>query len=600
MTPTEINEKIKAIRPEIRVDVSRLPNGKSINGMLVKKDFNAIDRLMHNSTTPAVVESQPETQPEINHQPSPTTHQNGKVTLEIISDQHIIYSGQEVIYHAKGRLSFDQTTLKVLLVIEDKFNQRKHRQRIDLYDSEHLLSICSELSDTESYDADHMETEMRTFTDLLEAHRDSLMTPHNIKPKREIVQTADMTEKAHVILKSPDLLDQIDELIQCAGVVGEEGSRLSLFVMVSTYKMKHPLHLLIQGASGSGKSHLLNTIADCFPQEDVLSLTRVTSKSFYHYGEGELVNKLLLIQDYDGLDDSAQFALREMQSAGKLTSSIPRKDRFGELRTVNKYVEAHFASMVATTHPEIYPDNMSRSVIIGIDESEDQTIEIMRYQNRLTAGLIDRQKSEEAKELLRSILRQIGSKTVINHYADQVLLPLHAKSIRRLNNQFQVLVTQVTLLHQFQRETDDKGRLVATAEDLRKAVELFTESIYLKVDELDPSTRQFFERLKAHIKTLPKGTTQRFTARDIRLALRESKTQVFRYLDTLKTLEYVAIVEGTANRGYKYAITWWDDADKIRAEIKQHLNEQINQIETPQVSDNSAYNAGVSSFKKNE
>ena len=51
----------------------------------------------------------------------------------------------------------------------------------------------------------------------------------------------------------------------------------------------------------------------------MMSMKRVTSKSFYHYEDDQLVNKLMLIQDFDGLDEEAQYAFRELQSAGTIS-----------------------------------------------------------------------------------------------------------------------------------------------------------------------------------------------------------------------------------------------------------------------------------------
>jgi len=598
MTPKEINEKIKELRSEVQVNVSHLPDGESLNSLLVGDKIGEIDNLLHSRVL----------EPKIK-QPAPLKHKSVELpvfkpepTIEaekihIISEQHITYHGDEAIYHAKGQLSYNQKTLDVLLVIEDKFSRRKHRYQVDLYKSSHVNKVCEELSEIENYNTDKMLGDVETFTNLLEDHREQLMTKTKKKTSVAKPVSAQLHQKAVELLQDKHLLNRINELIEMAGVVGEENTRLSLFVMASTYKMQYPIHTLIQGMTGSGKSHLLNTIAACFPPEDVLSMTRVTSKSFYHYGEDELVNKLLLIQDFDGLDDEAQFAFREMQSAGHLSCSTTIKDRFGNLKAGVKHVDAHFASIVSTTKAEVYSDNMNRSVVVGIDESEGQTRKILMHQNRLTAGLIGSDEIEQARELLRSLLRQLHPKSVVNHYADKVMLPLQIKSVRRLNNQFQALVAQVTLLHQFQRQVDDKGRLVATIEDLTQAVELFTDAIYMKVDELDSSSRQFFERMKEYVKSRPNGTTQRFTARDIRQALNANKTEVHRFLETLKSLEYISIVEGTANRGYKYSIIFWDDAQKMRTQIKDELTKQISEIEPPQAINGKAHNAGVSTIE---
>ena len=54
-------------------------------------------------------------------------------------------------------------------------------------------------------------------------------------------------------LKGPNLLARINELIEQAGITGEENNRLLLFVVASSFAMPNTLHALIQGASGAVK-----------------------------------------------------------------------------------------------------------------------------------------------------------------------------------------------------------------------------------------------------------------------------------------------------------------------------------------------------------
>jgi hypothetical protein len=149
--------------------------------------------------------------------------------------------------------------------------------------------------------------------------------------------------------------------------------------------------------------------------------------------------------------------------------------------------------------------------------------------------------------------------------------------LRRLNSQFQCFVSQITILHQFQRKQDDKGRLIATKEDIKQAVEIFFSSIVIKVDELDKSTRQFFERLKGYVKSQTSGTTHRFCIREVRQHLNMSKTSSFKYFQTLQELEYIQAVEGSVNKGFKYKVCYWDNMEKLKAKIKSELH---NQLET--------------------
>jgi energy-coupling factor transporter ATP-binding protein EcfA2 len=338
------------------------------------------------------------------------------------------------------------------------------------------------------------------------------------------------------------------------------------------------LHALVQGTSGSGKSHLINTIGECFPPEDVISMTRVTSKSFYHYTRDELVDKLILIQDYDGMDEEAQFAFRELQSAGNISSSTTYKDKFGNLMSAVKTVRSHFASLLATTKAEVYYDNMSRSLITGVDESDEQTKRIITHQNRKLAGIIDTLDERKAKEFLQNCMRCILPLEVVNPYADKIYLPFEAKMLRRLNSHYQAFVKQITILHQYQRKKDQRGRLIAEPEDLQMACDIMFDAIMLKVDDLDASLRQFFDRVKSYVKKLAGNVKEKelqFTQRDVRLALNVSKTQCFRYFEELELLEYIQRTGGYANRGFKYKIVFWDDMEKIKEKVKDDLKKQL-------------------------
>lgn len=322
---------------------------------------------------------------------------------------------------------------------------------------------------------------------------------------------------------------------------------------------------------------MINSIVECVPGEDTLDITRASSKTFYNYSQDELTNKIIVIQDWRGLDEESQYSFREAQSHKQLSSSTVVKDRFGNHKSVLKKVKTPFSSIVASTE-EIYFDNMSRSIVLGVDESKEQTLRIINHQNRIRTGKFNYEESEQAKELLRNCIRVLRDKPalVINPYADKLCLPMEAKMLRRLNEQYQSFIEQVTFFHQFQRERDKDNRLITTTEDIRLATDLFFDAIVLKVDELDSSTRNFFERLKTYMKK--KGQERTFTQREIRLELNESKTQCFRYITELLKLEYIVVTDGTANRGFDYRVNYWGEIQKLKERIKCDLTQQINQL----------------------
>lgn len=521
--------------------------------------------------------------------PEQETENSGKPYLEVVHDNKLLFKTPNNHFYILGGIAQDLSALKVTLLVEELSNNRKERTKIDLYERNSVKLFADQLAEAFNQFAETVEAELMQLTDALEKFRERQYEQAKAILKNTRHTALISNEQKQIcldFLKQPDLIQRIDQLIETAGVVGEERTRKLLFIIASTYKMSDPLHALVQGSSGSGKSHLINCIGQCLPPEDVMSMTRVTSKSFYHYNKDELVDKLMLIQDFDGLDEEAQYAFRELQSAGNISSSTTYKDRSGNIISTVKVVRSHFASLLATTKAEIYYDNMSRSLIIGVDESDEQTQKIIDHQNKRLAGLIDIREERKAKEFLQNCMRCIKPMEVVNRYADKITLPLKAKMLRRLNNHYQGFVKQVTILHQHQRQKDEQGRLIAEPEDLKLACDILFDAIMLKVDDLDSSLRQFFDRMKDYVKQLAKENNKAytetvFTQREIRLALNASKSMCFRFMEDLELLEYVQKTGGYANRGFKYKIVFWDDMETVREKIKADLYEQVNNLPLP-------------------
>ena len=377
-------------------------------------------------------------------------------------------------------------------------------------------------------------------------------------------------------LNRKHLLKNLNTEIGKAGIVGEENSRMLLFLIIISYLNKNPLHALVQGSSGSGKTHIISRIADLMPQEDVLRFTRITESSLYNWGEFDLFQKVVIIEDLDGLKEDALYALREFISNQVLRSSVTIKDKKGNNKSSHKIVKGQFSSLSATTKGETYEDNMSRSFLIAVDESKEQTQRIIEYQNKRNAGEIDPDESQRTIHFIQQLVRNLKHYDIINPYATKLNLPEKVHKIRRLNEMYQAVIKQVTFLNQYQRKLTKDNQLITEIEDIEQATEILFESIVLKVDELDGSLRQFFERLKKHVK----NENQDFILRDIRQVLNVSKTQVFRYIQTLTELEYIKQNGGYANKGIKYKISYWDNYQKLRAEIKDFLMLQIQKLKT--------------------
>jgi DNA primase catalytic core len=429
--------------------------------------------------------------------------------------------------------------------------------------------------------------EPEIFIELLEQRKPILFSNEKInfsiedkaEPKQNKSVQSVAENKPIEFLKAKELLKRLNIQIGKSGIVGEENSRLLLFLIIISYMNKSPIHAIVQGSSGSGKTHIISRIADLMPGEDVLRFTRITESSLYNWGEFDLFRKIIIIEDLDGLKEDALYALRELISNQFLSSSVSMKDKKGNNKSTRKEVKGQFSSLSATTKGETYEDNMSRSFLIAVDESKEQTQRIIENQNKRNAGEIDPKESQKAVAFIQAMVRNLKHYEVINPFATKLQLPEKVHKIRRLNEMYQAVIKQVTFLNQYQRQLTKDNQLITEIEDIEQATEILFESIILKVDELDGSLRQFFERLKKYVK----DKENIFTQREIRQEMNISKTQLQRFINSLLELEYIKYKGGFSNKGLKYQVDYWDNYSKIRTEIKTFLVQQIEQLKPNKV-----------------
>jgi DNA primase len=581
------SEKLRDLFPGVKIYQIETPENEDVNSLYVGHQEKAEELFKHLLKGRKLLSSneikkevqKPEPKPETKLQPKPT-NQKSTNAFDASNPNKITYFTDTAHYYVKGGLRQELDRLQVSLMIEasQQRNYGRYRNRLDLYENKQVERMAREAAEKFSLRADLVELDLYRLTDLLEDHRDQQTGNPSGQPK--VILNNTVTGQCKDFLSKPNLIKRFNELIGKAGVVGEENNRVFLFCIAASCGMPDTLHALIQGSSGSGKTHLLVKVSSFIPDEDVKRFTRVTESSFYNYGMYDLKNKLICLEDLDGMKEEAQLAFRELQSREMLSSSTTGQDEKGNNRAYEKIVYGPIASMACTTKGEIYEDNMNRCFLIAVDETREQTGRIIQYQNRKASGKIDGQEERRITEFIQNCLRMLKPHEVINPYADKVQLPEEAHKIRRLNDLYQSFVKQMTLMNQYRRKKDQKGRLITEKEDLQVAAEIMFDSIVLKIDELDGSLRLFYEQLKTYIKG--KGNAYEsysFGQREIRQVLNISKTQLHRYINDLLSLEYIQQTGGYANRGYQYKVTWWDDIKAIRAKVKRHLQGQLDQLE---------------------
>ena len=557
----------KELLPSVKVTNIETPENEDVNSLTQGHDPEILTHLIETrsdiflSTEKKITETQPTTKPD---------------QLDATNPLSLKYQGIEAEHRIKGFNPRQTDSLRISLQIINTETRHDHRSKLDLYEYKQVKQTAHDAAERLGLRNDFLERDLFLLTTFLEDYRD-LQNQKSARDNGPKIKVNEATGARCIeFLSQPGLIKRINELIGMAGVAGEEKSRILLFIIASSFKMPDTLHALIQGSSGSGKTRLLKIISQLMPPEDVKSYTRVTDNSFYNQDEYFFVHKLLCFEDIDGLKEDAQMAVRELQSNEILITSTSIKDDTGYIRGGERTVRGPIASLACTTHGETYEDNVSRCFVIAVDESREQTLRIIKFQNDCAAGAIDIKKEKETKEFLQNCIRLLKPYEVLNPYANKIHLPEEAHKLRRLNELYQSFVKQITLLNQYQRKKDKQGRLITEIEDLQTACDILFESIILKVDELDGSLRQFFEKLKEYIAS--KGNRDyEFNRFEIRAATGVSKTQQHYYLSRLVEMEYIRQF-GFANRGFTYKIAWWDNMAALRIRIKDSLESQLQQL----------------------
>lgn len=498
--------------------------------------------------------------------------------LDCSDPSNLKYERKNVAYYIKGfkeKMSLDSLQVRLICSNQEGI---KYRGKVELYEDAAVQKYCLLAAKKLNLEVQDLDLDIGILTDELEAYRERLKSGQK-KSKRVHKVPLSSKEKAVALdfLKRENLFKRLNKRIGQTGIVGEENTRLLLLIVASSYKNSNPLHALIQGSTGSGKTLLLRKIMHLLPEQDRHIWTRITDKSLYHAGH-QYEHKSIAIEDWDGLSEEVQYIVREFQSGHILRSSTTEKQADGSMSSKEIIAYGPISSMMCTTQGVIYEDNMSRCFLVAVDESEEQTKHILDYQYKKDRGELSKSEEEKATIFIQHLVDLLEAKEVLNPFAGKVQLPAKVHKIRRLNHLFQSFVRQITWWHQLQREQNEQGQIIAQKEDVQTAINLLFETIVLKIDELDGSLRSFYEQLKRYVLNQEESKSYRFGRREIRQVLGIRKSQLHNYLQALLSLDYIRQVGGYANKGFAYEIVYWDDNKALRKEIQTYMNEQLDSL----------------------
>jgi len=504
-----------------------------------------------------------------------------KNTLNTQNPEQLLYPTDHIAVEILGGIRLDRLdSLRVTLKLVCNDSKQALRHNLDLYNDTQVNKLIRRA-------AGKLELGMATVMDLLEDLTNDLETYRlsEIKSNQQedVIKEKELTkpEKTAALkfLKQENLIEKTSELIQQSGVVGEEQNALLMYLIFTSRKRRTPLHIISLGASGTGKSHLQEKVAELIPEEDQIEITDLSENAFYYFGQQELKHKLILIEDLDGAE-SAFYPLRELQSKKRISKTVVKKQTNGKERTVKLSVEGPVSVGGCTTKERIYEDNANRSFLIYIDDSKQQDEKIMAYQRAVSAGLINTDQEEDIKELLKNTQRILKPVAVRNRYAPYLKIPSEVFKPRRTNNHYLQFVEAVTFYHQHQREEQvNKATgeiyIETTLEDIRIANDLMKEVLLRKSDMLTGACRKYFEKLKLY---LVGQELQSFTNLAISNLFRMPFSTVARYHHQLLNVGYLKIEKEKGSKTFNYQVVSYQEYKQMQERISDVLDQLFKEI----------------------
>ena len=262
-------------------------------------------------------------------------------------------------------------------------------------------------------------------------------------------------------------LNIVDKSLKSLYFAGKTDNAKLLFLASLTRFSNRPVSILIKGASGSGKSELLNIILKFIPEKDKEVFTGISEKSIAYMERNFLKHKILGIQEFSGLNNpTGNTLLRSLLSEGKIRRMVAKNDpNDNDFVNQESKVEGPVCLFMTTTEESIHPEDENRMLSIKVDQSAEQKRLVLLAKADAFNGV---KKSKEIIQEMQlvSIEYQKNFKKVEIPFVKKIAMGMDTSfdQVLRHFDKILSLIEAHALLNQESREIKD-DKVVANDED---------------------------------------------------------------------------------------------------------------------------------------
>lgn len=431
-------------------------------------------------------------------------------------------------------------------------------EAINLFDPAARERFAKALSDKANIDAEALKTALMHVAAELTADDEE---NEDIDQRGDAVESdplasmpEEVREEARAMLESPDLMGTIARDITLAGVAGEEDLSITIYLVGTSRLLRKPVSAIVQGSTSSGKSYVIERVANLFPPEATLDMTQMTPKALFYLPPGTLKHRWVVAGERSQREDKhtaeATRPLREMISSGKLKLVVPRKSGEGYVtETISQ--DGPIAYTESTTLTQCFAEDANRMLMLNTDERVRQTQRVIDQLGRTYSTSNGQMEGERVLTKHHAAQRMLRQYNVVFPFANQLSrrFPTDRVEARRAFPQLMSMIQAVCLLHQFQREIDEDGSLIATKADYEIARRLLLKTVdRLLRGRVSAEAAEFLDRLKQRVQV-----DDVFTREEAARGEHKSQRTVEKWL---KELHEAGLIEQAAASRGPIPATW--------------------------------------------
>jgi hypothetical protein len=302
------------------------------------------------------------------------------------------------------------------------------------------------------------------------------------------------------IAEDPKVLDRAVEAMHRAGLIDEDVNAKAVYTAATSRLLEEPVSLVILGESSSGKNHVLKKALDLIPEDNVLAYSSITENSLPRMGN-DLKNRVLCVYEVEGLGEGkALTILRTLLTEKKASKLANVPDGQNDWTPEELKAEGPVCFLTTSTSTDVHPELNTRLLVLQTDQTPEHRKRVL---SAVARGRNGARLPEEELLKWHAFQQLIGMlpKKVVAPFMETVaeLVPPVADRLRRDLGRVRNIVYTSALIHQYSRERDADGNIIATIDDYAVAYEIAAAPI---MDSVEAGTSHVMARLISAVREL--------------------------------------------------------------------------------------------------